>query len=164
MHALKKVQVIYNCLPLIYLRDKQLHFHRFILSNSSSRRHLIVQLLLHSVKEVSTTVVLTSPDIGIKTVAVLSLDTKELVHGLSQFLEFHFAVIHTSHHADAIYHLYEVYCVPRPAYRQSLTRLLMGNSYRSPLTRTCLYLQHHLTDERQGFLDIQSKNTSRIWM
>lgn len=36
MHALKKVQVIYNCLPLIYLRDKQLHFHHLILSNSSS--------------------------------------------------------------------------------------------------------------------------------
>ncbi len=49
MHALKKVQVIYNCLPLVYLRDKQLLFHRLIQFIIPS--HLIIQLLLHLIKE-----------------------------------------------------------------------------------------------------------------
>ena len=51
MHALKKVQVIYNCLPLIYLRDKQLHFHRLILIQFIIPSHHIIQLLLHLIKE-----------------------------------------------------------------------------------------------------------------
>jgi hypothetical protein len=51
MHALKKVQVIYNCLPLVCLRDKQLHFSlphplQFIIPS-----HLIIQLLLHLIKK-----------------------------------------------------------------------------------------------------------------
>ena len=51
MHALKKVQVIYNCLPLIYLRDKQLHFHRLILIQFIIPSHHIIQLLLPLIME-----------------------------------------------------------------------------------------------------------------
>ena len=53
--------------------------------------HFLIQLLLHSVKEVSTAMVLASSDVGVETIAVLGFDTKELVHGLRQVLEFHIA-------------------------------------------------------------------------
>ena len=54
--------------------------------------HFVVQLLLHSVKEVSTAMVFASSDIGVETIAVLGFDAEELVHGLRQVLELHIAI------------------------------------------------------------------------
>jgi len=44
--------------------------------------HFLIQLLLHSVKEVSTAMALASSDVGIETIAVLGFNAEELVHGL----------------------------------------------------------------------------------
>ncbi len=77
--------------------------YRFLSSHSFQfiiLSHLIVQLLLHSVKEVSTAMVLAPSDVGVETIAVLGFDTKELVHGLRQVLELHIAIVHASHDAD----------------------------------------------------------------
>lgn len=85
--------------------------YRFLSSHSFQfiiLSHFVVQLLLHSVKEVSTAMVLASSDVGVETIAVLGFDTKELVHGLRQVLELHITIIHASHDADAIYHFYKV--------------------------------------------------------
>ena len=42
--------------------------------------HFVVQLLLHSVKEVSTAIVLASSDVGIETIAVLGFDAMKLLY------------------------------------------------------------------------------------
>lgn len=86
--------------------------------------HFLMQLLLHSVKEVSTAMVLASSDVGVETIAVLGFDTKELVHGLRQVLELHIAIIHASHDADAIYHFYKVNGIASPFYSR-LPRMLI---------------------------------------
>lgn len=85
--------------------------YRFLSSHSFQfiiPPHFLIQLLLHSVKEVSTAMVFASSDVGVETIAVLGFDAEELVHGLRQVLEFHIAIIHASHYADAIYHFYKV--------------------------------------------------------
>ena len=79
--------------------------YRFLSSHSFQfiiLSHFVVQLLLHSVKEVSTAMVLAPSDVGVETIAVLGFDAEELVHGLRQVLELHIAIIHASHDADAI--------------------------------------------------------------
>ena len=91
--------------------------YRFLSSHSFQfiiLSHFVVQLLLHSVKEVSTAMVLASSDVGVETIAVLGFDAKELVHGLRQVLELHIAIVHASHYADAIYHFYKVNGIASP--------------------------------------------------
>ena len=78
--------------------------YRFLSSHSFQfiiLSHFVVQLLLHSVKEVSTAMVLASSDVGVETIAVLGFDAEELVHGLRQVLELHIAIVHASHGLDS---------------------------------------------------------------
>ena len=55
-------------------------------------------------------------DVGVETIAVLGFDAEELVHGLRQVLEFHIAIVHASHDADAVYHFYKVNGIASPFY------------------------------------------------
>ena len=105
-------------LSVEFLRKNSKYQLHAILSSNSLQfiipPHFLIQLLLHLVQKIGATIVLASSDVGVETIAVLGFDAKELVHGLRQVLEFHIAIVHASHYADAIYHFYKVNGIAGP--------------------------------------------------
>ena len=94
--------------------------YRFLSSHSLQfiiPPHFVVQLLLHSVKEVGAAFVLPAFDVGVETVAVLRLNPEYLVKERGKLFERHVAVVDAAHLVDAVDKFHEVDGIARPLRR-----------------------------------------------
>ena len=76
--------------------------------------HLLVEFLLHPVKEVGAALVFPPLDVDIETIAVFGFNTEYLVKKRSELFQRHIAVVDTAHFVDAVNQFYEINGVARP--------------------------------------------------
>lgn len=76
--------------------------------------HLLVEFLLHPVKEVGSALVLSAFNVNVETIAIFGLYTEYLVKKRRKLFQRHIAVVDTAHFVDAVNQFYEVNGVARP--------------------------------------------------